>query len=552
MDHLWTDERDRWLSSDKVSEEDKEIIRSMTEDEARGAFSSQMAFGTAGLRSVMGPGIARMNLHTVAQATAGLAKYILSQVDYTGEKCVAIAYDSRHMSAEFALRSAQVLSSYGIRSHLFASLRPTPMLSYAVRRLGCIAGINVTASHNAKEYNGYKVYWEDGAQIGTEQAKAISALIGASDLFEDVPSPEESRPELISEIPASFDQEYIREVLSQRVDPSIIAEVASELDIVYTPLHGTGATIMPTLLREAGLSRIHFVEEQMIPDGDFPTAPYPNPENADVFTLGIEQAEKYGSDLVIATDPDGDRVGTMVRNPEGQFVRLTGNQMGALLLDYLIASMRENGTLPKDAYVVKSFVSTMMADAICEKNSVDLYHVLTGFKYIGEVIKLHEKKGRGTFLLGFEESYGYLKGTYARDKDAMVATLLICEMAAYYHRKNMTLYDAMQSLFAQYGFFAEEAFSIVYSGADASAKMAEAMTEIRNNPPEKIGEGRVLEYSDYLSGRKVILSSGDTEKTDLPEADALQFDTDEKIRVIVRPSGTEPKVKIYLLSGDES
>lgn len=544
-------ERQKWLESAVVPETDKAVILSMSEEETIASFSDNMVFGTAGLRSVMGPGPSKMNLFTVAQATAGLAQYILENSSKENA-AVAIAYDSRNQSEAFAKRSAEVLSAYGIKTFIYPSLRPTPMLSYAVRALGCIAGINVTASHNAKEYNGYKVYWADGAQIGTEQADAISALIAKTDIFTGVPSAEKAEASLICLIPSSLDEAYKREVLAQRVDATLIPRVADELDIVYTPLHGTGAVVMPSVLKEAGLKKIHFVEEQMVADGNFPTAAYPNPENADVFSLGIKEADKFGSDLIIATDPDADRVGTMVRNHEGQFVRLSGNQMGALLLDYIISSYLETGSMPEHPYVVKSFVSTEMATAICERYGITIHNVLTGFKYIGETIKNYEAKGYGSFLLGFEESYGYLKGTYARDKDSIVATLLICEMAAYYRLKKMTLFDAMQALYAKYGFFKEDVFSVTYSGVDSAEKMVNVMAKIRQEPPKTIGSFKVISVTDYSIQSVCDLTTGKISETGLPKANALRFITDNGVTAIIRPSGTEPKIKIYCLSGDPS
>ncbi len=544
--------RDAWLASDVVDDGTKREILAMTEEETEAAFSGKMTFGTAGLRAVMTPGDARMNVYTVARATAGLARVIAAEGDAAKAAGVVIAHDSRNNSELFARRAAEVLSALGIRVYLFAELRPTPVLSFAVRQLGCTAGINITASHNAKEYNGYKVYWRDGAQIGPKEASAISDTIDSLSLFDTAFAPDKTDESLISPVPASVDEAYREAVLAQRIDKTLIPRAAERLTVVYTPLYGTGSTMVPEVLRRAGLKRLLTVDEQMTPDGNFPTTPYPNPENADVFALGVRMAEKYHSDLLIATDPDADRCGTMVRDSAGNFRTLTGNQMGALLLEYIIESYRATGTMPEAPYAVKSFVTTELAARICRANGIEMINVLTGFKYIGEAIGAHERAGHGSFLFGFEESYGYLKGTYARDKDAVVATMLICEMAAYYALSGMSLFDALEALYKKYGFYAETAFSVAIKGLGAAERMAAIMDRLRESAPDEIGGEPVVRVLDYRAKTSIDRTSGSITDTGLPAADALRFVTSSDVQIIVRPSGTEPKVKIYLMAGDES
>ena len=552
MNHAYLTRRDEWLASPAVDPTTKDAIRAMSESETEAAFSGGMTFGTAGLRAVMTPGDARMNVYTVARATAGLASVIAAMGDGAKDAGVVIAHDSRNNSALFARRSAEVLSAFGIRVYLFGELRPTPVLSFAVRTLGCSAGINITASHNAKEYNGYKVYWRDGAQIGPEEASAISAKIGELSLFDPAFAPGKENGSLISPVPSSVDEAYREAVLAQRIDRELIPRAADRLTVVYTPLYGTGSTMVPAVLRRAGLRRLYTVDEQMTPDGNFPTTPYPNPENADVFALGAELAERVHSDLLIATDPDADRCGTMVRDSAGRFRTLSGNQMGALLLDYIIKSYRESGTMPAEPYAVKSFVTTELAARICRENGVEMIDVLTGFKYIGEAIGAHEKAGHGSFLFGLEESYGYLKGTYARDKDAVVASLLIVEMAAYYALSGMSLFDALEALYRKYGYYEETAFSVAIKGLGAAERMAAVMDRLRGASPRVIGGEAVVRVLDYRARTALDCATGVVADTGLPTADALRFVTASDVQIIVRPSGTEPKIKIYLMAGGES
>ncbi len=545
----------RWKNSGKLTPDMMaELATTEKDDELMQLrFGHGLGFGTAGLRGIMAMGPGCMNIFTVGAATQGLSNLINAK-GYAAQG-VAIACDTRNNSALFARTAASVLAANGIRAYLFDGARPTPELSFAVRELSCIAGINITASHNPKEYNGYKAYWKDGAQLGPAHAATVSAEIDKLDIFTDVKSVDydeavaDGRIVLLGE---EMDEKYLDAVWGSAIQPEIIREVADELRIVYTPLHGAGRLLVPRILARAGLS-LAVVEEQMIPDGDFPTVKKPNPEIPDAFALGIAEAERIGSDLVVATDPDADRVGVMSRRSDGSFACITGNQMGALLLDYVIRARREAGKLSDGAYAVKSIVSTEMASRIAEVQGVKMYNVLTGFKFIGEVIKNHEESGdAGEFLLGFEESYGYLFAGYARDKDAVSATLLICEMTAYYRRLGMTLSDALDDLFARYGYYREKTVDIYMEGLDGIARRREVMARLRKNPPKVIGGQEVVSIGDYLAGVFTDCKSGASEPTGLPESDVLSYLTACGDKIIIRPSGTEPKIKIYLLTHAES
>lgn len=537
-----------WLNSPFVDNATKDELRSVcSEDEIKGRFNGYMSFGTAGLRAEMGAGTARMNLYTVAHATEGLARLILKTAG-GAERGVAICYDSRNNSKEFAHRAAEVLSADGIRVYLFPEMRPTPVLSFAIRDLNCIAGINITASHNPSQYNGYKAYWEDGGQLPPDHAETVASEIAGVDIFRDVPAPEKANPALITITDSSLDERYMARVMEQAVNPDAIPAVADEMAIVYTPLHGTGATMVPQLLEKAGLKKLYTVEEQMQPDGNFPTVKFPNPEFPEAFDLGRKIADRVGSDLIVATDPDADRVGVMAKDKHGEFRCITGNQMGALLLEYIATAFEKTGKMPAEPYAVKTIVTSELCTRICEAHGVHLYNVLTGFKFIGEVIKNHEIAGHGTFLLGFEESYGYLKGTYARDKDAVVASLLICEMAAYYKTRNMTLIDALDEIFEKYGYFKESVISISMDGVDGKERMAAMMSTLRQNPPSAIGGKNVAIFKDFLEEKVIDLRSGAAYGTGLPKSDVLYYLMEDDNLVVVRPSGTEPKVKVYILA----
>ena len=542
----------RWKNSGKM---DAAMMAELTATEGNEEalvlhFGSTLGFGTAGLRGIMAMGPGCMNVFTVAQATQGMANLI----NKTGEAArgVAIAFDTRNNSACFAEIAACVLAANGIPVYLFDGPRPTPELSFAIRNLSCIAGINITASHNPKEYNGYKAYWEDGAQLPPDHADTVSAEIGTIDIFTGVTTMEyatalaEGKITLLSD---EMDDRYMAAVHATTIRPEGIREVADDLRIVYTPLHGTGRILVPRALREMGLTQLYTVEEQMVPDGDFPTVKKPNPEIPDAFALGIALAEQVGSDLVIATDPDADRVGVMSRKADGSFACITGNQMGALLLDYVIAARRESGKLPSLPYAVKSIVSTEMATRICQVQNVKMYNVLTGFKFIGEVIKNHEEGGEpGEFIMGFEESYGYLFGGYARDKDAVSATMLIAEMTAYYRKKGLTLSEALDELFARYGYYLDKTHDIYMEGLDGIERRKNTMAGLRSNPPAVLGGHRVVRVGDYLAGTFTDAKTKATEPTGLPKSDVLSYETDCGDKIIIRPSGTEPKIKIYFLT----
>ncbi len=544
----------RWLTSDKVDEVTKEELRKIADDEEeiKLRFIKSLEFGTAGLRGTMMAGTNAMNVYTVAHATQGLANLIseLGQAD----RGVTIAYDSRNNSELYAKTAASVLAANGITAHIFDSLRPTPVLSFAVRELNAIAGINITASHNPKQYNGYKAYWEDGAQLPPDHAATVSKSIAEADIFDDVKTVDFDtalNDGRIKYIPASLDEAYMQNVIGQAVNPDIIKQVADTLEIVYTPLHGAGHKMVPEVLRRVGLKHIDVVEEQMVLDGDFPTVAYPNPEFAEAFDLGIKLSEKVHSDLIIATDPDCDRVGIMSRDKSGKFVRLTGNQVGALLLDYIITAYEETG-MPKNPYAIKTIVSTDMVTKICEAHGIKLHNVLTGFKFIGEVIKQYEAAGNGSYIFGFEESYGYLKGTYARDKDAVVASMLLCEMAAYYSTKGMTLCDALQGLYDRYGYYDEGIANIYMDGLDGIERMKKLMNDLREAPPTELAGRRVVEIRDYLKDTVLDVDTGKVTSTGLPSSNVLYYVTECGDVIVIRPSGTEPKIKIYILAHDET
>ena len=545
-------EYDRWLSSGLLDETQMAEMASVRDDEdvLKLRFGMEMDFGTAGLRSTMNMGPGCMNVFTVAQTTQAIAELIMSEG--ASARGVAIAYDSRNNSALFSKTAAEVLAGNGIPVYLFDGIRPTPELSFAVRELGCIAGINITASHNPKEYNGYKAYWEDGAQISPEQAKAVSEARAKIDVLtgaKRMPLDAAVAAGIVKMLGEDFDEKYLAAVLATAIDPEGVAAIADTLKIVYTPLHGAGYRLVPEILRRLGLKNIYTVPEQMVLDGNFPTVKKPNPEYPDVFALGIAIADRVGSDLVVATDPDSDRIGVMARTKDGAFRTITGNQMGALLLDYIIRARRANGTLTKDDYAVKSIVSTDMAYRIAEVQGVKLYDVLTGFKFIGEVIKNYETAGKaGRFLLGFEESYGYLTGSYARDKDAVGAALMICEMTAYYSKRGLTLCDALEELYKTYGYYREGMTDIYMEGLDGIERRKRVMATLRNNPPKAIGGCRVARVGDFAARTYTDLATGEKTDSGLPASDVLVYILEDGDKVIVRPSGTEPKIKIYFLT----
>lgn len=526
---------DGWLNNPSVDEESKDELRAITSSkELEARFYSLMEFGTAGLRGTIGAGLRNMNIYTVRHATQALADLINAAKRENPH--VVIAHDSRIKSREFAEETACVFVANGISVYLFDELRPTPELSFAILELGCIAGVNITASHNPKEYNGYKAYWEDGAQLSPEQANEVFEKMCDTDMFEGVKTlPYAEASEKIIPLTKEFDEKYIKTVLAQSINPEAV-KANSDLTIVYTPFHGAGYRLVPEVLKRAGFTNISAVPEQMVLDGNFPTVKSPNPENKEGFAKAIELAASEGADLIIGTDPDADRIGIVVRDGNGEYVTLTGNQTGAVLLDYILTSRKELGRLPSNAAVVKTIVTSEIATRICEHFGVTLFNVLTGFKFIGEKIKFFEESGKYTFMLGYEESYGYLPGTYARDKDAVAASLLVAEAAAYYASKKMTLWDALCAIFEKYGNYREKTSNIVMTGIDGLRQMAETMTKLRQNPPTRIGSFKVIEIKDYLDGID-----------GLPKSNVLYYSLEGNNTVVIRPSGTEPKIKVYYM-----
>lgn len=546
---------EKWLASPIVDEATKAELLLVKDDEneLKSRFVSYLSFGTAGLRGTMAAGTNRMNVYTVAHATQGLAELIIDCGEC--ERGVAIAHDSRINARLFAETAASVLVANGIRVYIFDELRPTPTLSFAIRHHNCIAGINITASHNPSEYNGYKAYWEDGAQLPPDHAAAVAASMEKVDIFEDVKRMDYAdvvKSPLYTVIGKETDEAYLHCVMEQAVNLDAVKAVADTLKIVYTPLYGAGYKLVPEVISRMGLHHLTPVSEEMIPDGRFPGIKNPNPEFKEAFVRGLALAKEIDSNLIIATDPDCDRVGVMIKDKSGEFINISGNQMGALLLDYIITAYSESGTMPPEPYAVKTIVSTEMVSKICEENGVTLHNVLTGFKFIGEVIKKSEQSGHGSFLLGFEESYGYLKGTYARDKDAVVATMLICEMTAFYAARGMTLADALDGLYARYGFYREHTESITMSGLDGADKIAAIMKKLRDEYPNEICGKKLVSVRDYLAGTITDLTSGEVSPTGLPSSNVMYLMLEGGDVIVARPSGTEPKIKIYYLVGDES
>ena len=539
-----------WLDNPYFDEATKEELRNIAgdENEIKERFYMDLEFGTAGLRGIIGAGINRMNIYTVRRATQGLANYIIKQGG--AGKGVAIAYDSRRMSPEFAEEAALTLAANGIKAYKFESLRPTPELSFAVRELGCIAGINITASHNPPEYNGYKVYWEDGAQFTPPHDKGVTEEVMAiTDLSTvrttDAQSARTSGNYQI--IGREIDDKYIAQVKAQVVNQGAIDKMQDQITIVYTPLHGTGNIPARRVMKELGFTHVFVVPEQELPDGEFPTVSYPNPEAKEAFELGLKLAKEKNADLVLATDPDADRLGVYVKDTKsGEYIPLTGNMSGSLLCEYVLSQKKAKGEIPADGQVVKSIVTTNLVDAVAKYYGVELVEVLTGFKWIGQRVLENEKTGKGTYLFGMEESYGCLIGTYARDKDAISATAALCEAAAYYKEKGMTLWDAMVEMYEKYGYYKDEVQAIGLKGIEGLAKIQEIMEYFRSNTPEEIGGYKVLSARDYNADTVKDMTTGAVEPTGLPSSNVLYYDLEDNAWLCVRPSGTEPKIKFYL------
>lgn len=538
-----------WLDNPYFDEDTKAELKSIAGDdkEIEDRFYTELEFGTAGLRGVIGAGMNRMNIYTVRKATQGLANYIKK----VGKEAqgVAIAFDSRRMSPEFADEAALCLAANGIKAYVFESLRPTPELSYAVRKLGCTAGINITASHNPPEYNGYKVYWEDGAQITPPHDKGIMDEVKAVTDFATVKTMEKEEAKkagLYEVIGGAIDDAYIAELKKLVVHQDAIDQVKDTLKIVYTPLHGTGNIPVRRVLKELGFQNVYVVPEQEKPDGEFPTVSYPNPEAEEAFVLGLAMAKKLDADLVLATDPDADRLGVYVKDSKtGEYHSLTGNMSGCLIGDYVIGQRKEREGLPKDGAFIKSIVSTNMADAIAKYYGIQLVEVLTGFKFIGQKMLEFETKGTGTYLFGMEESYGCLTGTYARDKDAVVASMTLCEAAAYYKTQGKTLWDAMIDMYEKYGYYKDDVKAITLKGIEGLEKIQTILETLRADAPKEIGGYKVLKVRDYKKDTITDLADGKVTSTGLPASNVLYYELEDDAWVCVRPSGTEPKVKFY-------
>ena len=546
----YKDEYKKWCEDPSFDEETKKELISIKDDEEeiKDRFYKELEFGTAGLRGVIGMGTNRMNKYTVGKATQGLANYILEQG--TQDMGVAISYDSRRMSDEFSLQTALILNANGIKTYLFESLRPVPELSFAVRQLGCTAGIMITASHNPPKYNGYKVYWDDGSQIVAPRDKDIIAKVRAISDFKEIKtmSKEEAiKKGLFNVVGTEMDDKYINTLKSLVLNPEIVKEEGKKLKIVYTPLHGTGNTVTSRLLKELGFENVYVVPEQEKPDGNFPTVDYPNPEDKKAFKLALELAKKVDADVVLANDPDADRLGIYAKDTKtGEYMTYTGNMSALLIAEYRISQMKEKGLLPADGMFITTIVSSELAKAIARNYGLECIEVLTGFKNIGAVIKKAEEKKDKTYVFGFEESYGCLIGDYARDKDGISAVMSLCEAAAYYKSKGMTLWDQMMKIYEKYGFYKEEQVSIVLEGADGAEKIKSMMTNMRNNLPEKIGKYKVIEFKDVELDEIKNLVTGEQRKTGLPKSNVLYYELENNAWCCVRPSGTEPKIKLYM------
>lgn len=538
-----------WLANPYFDEDTKAELKAIENDEneIKERFYMDLEFGTAGLRGIIGAGINRMNIYVVRRATQGLANYIIAQGG--AGKGVAIAYDSRRMSPEFADEAARTLAANGIKAYKFESLRPTPELSFAVRELGCIAGINVTASHNPPEYNGYKVYWEDGAQFTPPHDKGVTeAVLAIEDLstVKTMSAEDAMAAGLYEVIGAEIDDKYIAHVKAQVVNQDAIDKMQDGIKIVYTPLHGTGNIPVRRVLKEIGFEHVYVVPQQELPDGEFPTVSYPNPEAAEAFALGLELAKEKDADLVLATDPDADRLGVYVKDAKsGNYIPLTGNMSGSLLCEYVLSQKAAQNAIPADGEVVKSIVTTNLVDAVAAAYNCKLVECLTGFKWIGQQILKEENTGVGHYMFGLEESYGCLIGTYARDKDAVSATVALCEAAAYYKTKDMTLWDAMVAMYEKYGYYKDAVKSIGLSGIEGLAKIQSIMEAFRNETPTQVGDYKVLSARDYKMDTVKDMATGEVTPTGLPSSNVLYYDMNDNAWLCIRPSGTEPKIKFY-------
>lgn len=549
----YQEQYERWLHSPALSQPEKDELAALSHNagEIEDRFFSLLQFGTAGLRGVMGVGLRRMNVHVIRHATQAFANVILAEGKAFAAQGVAICYDCRVRSQEFARAAAEVMAGNGIPVRLFEAMRPTPELSFAVREYGCAAGLNVTASHNPPEYNGYKVYWSDGAQLPPQHAAAIAAQMEQLDVFDDIQSlAYETALEkgLITLMGKETDDKFLAHVLAQINDKASVAKVADTFTMVYTPFHGTGYQQIPYVLGELGIRHLHCVPEQMVIDGTFPTVKSPNPETPESFALALDLAKKVNADLILGSDPDADRVAIQVKDKTGQYVQISGNQTGVLLLDYLIGAKKRAGTLPADAVALKSLVTTDMARVVAEANGVKSYNTFTGFKFMAEKKNQLEAAGQGHVIFSYEESIGYMIGDYVRDKDAVTASLLLTEMTAWYAAQGMTLLDALDALYAKYGYYGEKTLNLVMPGLEGMALMANLMAKLRQTPPTEIAGTTVLRQKDYQDGTERNTASGAVSPMALVGSNVLAYDLADETTLVVRPSGTEPKIKVYVLA----
>ena len=546
----YLEEYKKWCESPELDEETKKELLAIKDDEKEieDRFYKELEFGTAGLRGVIGAGTNRMNKYTVGKATQGLANYILEQG--TQDKGVAISYDSRKMSKEFSTQTALILNANGIKTYLFENLRPVPELSFAVRNLGCTAGVMITASHNPPKYNGYKVYWDDGSQIVSPRDKDIIAKVRAVENYTEIKETTREEAEkqgLFNIVDTSMDDKYLSVLKSKVLNPEIVKEQGKDIKVVYTPLHGTGNTVAERLLNEIGLKNVYVVPEQKDPDGNFPTVSYPNPEDKKAFKLALELGKKVDADVVLATDPDADRLGIFAKDAKtGKYMEYTGNMSALLIAEYRIEQMKEKGILPANGIFITTVVSSELAKAIAKNYNLECIEVLTGFKNIGAVMKKAEENKDKTYVFGFEESYGCLIGDYARDKDGIAAVMALCEAACYYRAHGKTLWDAMEDIYKKYGYYKETQVSIVMEGAEGAEKIKEMMTNMRNTPVEKIGNSKVLVFKDIEKDIVKDMQTGEISKTGLPKSNVLYYALENDSWCCVRPSGTEPKIKLYM------
>ena len=556
MPRSYKEEYQHWLDSPALSEEEWAELNAIRDDEKEieSRFFAPLEFGTAGLRGTMKLGLHHMNIHVIRHATQAFANVICAEGREAMEKGIAIAHDCRLNGVEFAREAACVMAANGIRVRIFDELRPTPELSFAVLHYKTAAGLNITASHNPKEYNGYKVYWSDGAQLPPQKAEAIAKQMEEIDIFTGFKSCDYDQAVaegMIQIIGKETDEAFLERVMAQAIDREAVKAVADEFKIVYTPFHGCGYKMVPEALKRLGIKHLYPVPEQMVIDGNFPTVVRPNPENPEGFYLAVDLAKKIGSDLIIGTDPDSDRIGTMVRTGDS-YTPITGNQLGVLLIDYIIRARKATGTMPENPGVVSSIVSTSMSRAVCEANGVHYEDTFTGFKFMAERVAVWEAAGSYNYIFAFEESYGYMMGDYVRDKDAVTASMMVAEMAAYYHKQGMTLMDAMMSLYEKYGWFKEETLNLVMPGLDGLKKMKELMADLRREPPREIGGQEVIRTRDYSDGSIYVAELGKVGTTPFYGSNVLYFELADGSSFIVRPSGTEPKIKIYLLVRGDS